>query len=282
MVQNTTRDADWTVCDGAFRRRGRRDGIAGRLTDGGERASALPADDAVLVRNESGPNAGTWLLWNGQPQSRSTSPTAPSPTHSASGADVPAPRPIAPGLFNAIPEASRADRATDPGCGRAAQLRRCPSPRRSAPSSPPTTPTTRMRHYAVLAEGLQPISPVLAAILRNTNSYGLDQPPRLGADEVARAAVVARHRHRRLPGRPRDPRRRRAAPLTCARWTKPADATGATLTLLSGAALPLADGRRTVDLVGAGSGTTANRVALAPGTRLPRPDRRSRTQLASG
>ncbi len=47
-----------------------------------------------------------------------------------------------------------------------------------------------LRHYAVLADGLQPISPVLAAILRNTNSYGLDQPPRLGADEVARMPVA--------------------------------------------------------------------------------------------
>ena len=32
-------------------------------------------------------------------------------------------------------------------------------------------------------------SPVLAAILRNTNSYGLQQPPRLGADEVAKLPV---------------------------------------------------------------------------------------------
>ena len=46
-----------------------------------------------------------------------------------------------------------------------------------------------MRYYAVLPDGLQPISPVLAAILRNTNSYGLDQPPRLGADEVAKLPV---------------------------------------------------------------------------------------------
>ncbi len=38
-----------------------------------------------------------------------------------------------------------------------------------------------VQYYAVLPDGLQQISPVLAVILRN-NSYGLQQPPRLGAD----------------------------------------------------------------------------------------------------
>ena len=42
---------------------------------------------------------------------------------------------------------------------------------------------------AVLPDGLQQISPVLAAILRNANSYGLDQPPRLGPDKVAKLPV---------------------------------------------------------------------------------------------
>ena len=42
-----------------------------------------------------------------------------------------------------------------------------------------------------MPDGLQPVSPVLAAMLRNTNSYGLQQPPRLGADDVARLPVVA-------------------------------------------------------------------------------------------
>jgi hypothetical protein len=43
-----------------------------------------------------------------------------------------------------------------------------------------------LRHFVVQADGLQPVSPVLAAIMRNTNSYGLQQPPRLAADEVSR------------------------------------------------------------------------------------------------
>ncbi len=45
-------------------------------------------------------------------------------------------------------------------------------------------------YYAVLNDGLQPISGVLAAILRNTDSHGLTQPPRLSADEVWTVAEV--------------------------------------------------------------------------------------------
>ena len=54
--------------------------------------------------------------------------------------------------------------------------------------------------------------------------------------------------------------------MTCAQWTQPADATGSTLQLLTGATLPVSEELRTVDLVGAGSGTTADRVVLTPGT----------------
>ena len=66
MVQNTTGDADWTVCDGASGPATGVTMIAAPLTDGGERAAALPGNEAILVANETGPNAGTWLLWDGR------------------------------------------------------------------------------------------------------------------------------------------------------------------------------------------------------------------------
>ena len=56
-------------------------------------------------------------------------------------------------------------------------------------------------------------------------------------------------------------------PVTCAYWSKPAGAATSSLSLLSGSALPVPDAVRTLDLVGAGSGSQgAARVALAPGT----------------
>jgi hypothetical protein len=56
------------------------------------------------------------------------------------------------------------------------------------------------------------------------------------------------------------------SPITCFQWAKSAGAVASLQTLLTGAMLPLRDGQRTVSLVGAGSGATANRVAVTPGT----------------
>ena len=103
---------------------------------------------------------------------------------------MPAPRPIAQGLFNAIPEAPPLTAPAIPNAGGPASFS-VPAPIGAVVVSYGLEQNSSgtLRYYAVLPDGLQPISPVLAAILRNTNSYGLDQPPRLGADEVAKLPV---------------------------------------------------------------------------------------------
>ena len=93
-----------------------------------------------------------------------------------------------------------------------------------------------LRYYAVLPDGLQPISPVLAAILRNTNSYGLDQPPRLGADEVAKLPVSRMLDTTRYPDQQVALVDAAKDPVTCAYWSKPAGAASSSLSLLSGSA----------------------------------------------
>jgi type VII secretion protein EccB len=263
MVQNTTRDADWTVCDGVSGPAVGVTMIAGAVTDGGERAAPLPDDKAILVANPSGPNAGTWLLWDGR---RSPIDMNDRAVTSALGlgtgpADA---RPIAPGLFNAVPEAPALSPPAVPGAGE--------PPRYPLPVPAPVgavvaafAADNTLRHYAVLGDGLQPISPVIAAIMRNTNSFGLDQPPRLGADDIARLPVANIIDTDAYPSEPLSLVDAADAPLTCARWKRPADATSATLDLRSGVTVPVPDELRTVPLVGAGSGTTANRVALTPG-----------------
>jgi type VII secretion protein EccB len=263
MVQNTSADADWTVCDGVA---GPATGvtlIAAPLTDGGERAAKLPANEAILMANESGPTAGTWLLWEGR---RSSIDLNDRPVTSALGlgSDAPIGRAVAPGLFNAVPEAPALSAPVIPGAGE-------PTPY----PLPVTAPIgavvmafgtdNALRHYAVLREGLQPVSPVVAAILRNTNSFGLNQPPRLGADDIAKLPEASVIDNDAYPSEPVTVVDVADAPLTCAQWTRPADATAGTLQLRSGVTLPVSDELRTVDLVGAGSGTTADRVVLTPG-----------------
>ena len=122
MVQNTSRDANWTACDAVSgtSRAAHSTGvtvIAGPLDNRGARAAALGAEHAILV--DSG--TSTWLLWDGK---RSQIDLADHAVTSALGlgADVPAPRPIAQGLFNAIPEAPPLTAPAIPNAGAPAWL----------------------------------------------------------------------------------------------------------------------------------------------------------------
>lgn len=264
MVQNTANGADWTVCDAVSGTATGVTVIAGQLATGDERALPLAPGQAVLVHNPAGPTPGDWLLWDGK---RSPIDLADRAVTDALGlgAQIPAPRPIAAGLFNAIPEAPA---LTAPGIADAG------APTSFALSTPVPIggvvaaydADNTARYYAVLSDGLQPVSPVLASILRNTNSYGLDQAPRIGPDEVSRMPVSHAIDTAAYPDATVTLVAPSAAPVTCAQWIKPAGATESKLMVLAGAALPVADGLHAVDLVGAGNNGTATRVVTAPGS----------------
>jgi type VII secretion protein EccB len=265
MVQNTGKDADWTTCDSVAGRAAGVTVIAGAPDSSGTRAATLGAGHAVLVRNAS----SSWLLWDGR---RSRIDLADHAVTSALGlgSDIPAPRPIAVGLFNAIPEAPPLSAPAIPDAGSPPRFG-VPAPVGAVVEARGLEGTSGasangMLYYAVLPDGLQAISPVLAAVMRNSNSYGLDQPPRLGADQIAKLPVsrmldTSRYPEQRisLVDAARDP-------VTCAHWSKPAGATTNSLILLTGSALPVPEAVHTEDLVGAGTGGTASRVAMAPGT----------------
>ncbi len=209
--------------------------MAGPPDSRGARAAALGATQGVLV--DSG--TGTWLLWDGR---RSQIDLADHAVTSALGlgADVPAPRPIAQGLFNAMPEAPPLTAPAIPNAGAPAGFP-VPAPIGAVVVSYALEQNSSggVRYYAVLPDGLQPISPVLAAILRNTNSYGLDQPPRLGADEVAKLPVSRMLDTTRYPDQRITLVDAAQDPVTCAYWSKPAGASTSSLSLLSGSALPI-------------------------------------------
>jgi type VII secretion protein EccB len=267
MVQNASHDANWTVCDAVS---GTSHGahstgvtvIAGPPAGDGARAAAIHANQGILA--DSG--TGTWLLWEGK---RSQIDLANHAVTNALGlgVDVPAPRPIAQGLFNAIPESPALTAPSIPNAGGPAGFS-VPAPIGGVVVSYGLEQNSSgtLHYYAVLPDGLQPISPVLAVILRNSNSYGLDQPPRLGADEVSKLPVSRILDTTRYPDQQVALIDAAKDPVTCAYWSKPAGAATSSLSLLSGSVLPVSEGIRTVDLVGGGSPGIATRVALAPGT----------------
>jgi type VII secretion protein EccB len=260
MVQNTTHDADWTVCEAESGPAVGVTVIAGTPESSGSRADALDSRHAVLTKNAT----GTWLLWDGK---RSRVDLADHAVTSALGlgVDAPTPRAITTGLFNTIPEAPELTTPVIPDAGSPPQFDLpVPAPVGGVVVAYAADNTTL--YYAVLPDGLQPVSDVVAAMLRNTDSYGLERPPRLGADQVARLPVsrgLDTSRYPELPVSVTDPV---SAPVTCAHWSNPAGASTSSLTLLSGSSLPVPDGVRTLDLIGAGGGGTASRVALTAGT----------------
>ncbi|ULP47869.1 type VII secretion protein EccB [Mycolicibacter virginiensis] len=267
MVQSTSHDADWTACDAVTGSTAGVTVIGGPLSYNGSRAGALDAQQAVLVDN----GAGAWLLWDGKRSRIDLADHAITGALGLSerGSAVPTPRPIATGLFNAIPEAPALVAPVIPGAGdKPAYDLRTAAPVGAVVAAHSLDGDTQgtLRYYAVLEDGLQPISGVLAAVLRNSDSQGLDRPPVLGADDVARLPVSRQLDVSRFPEQPVKVVDAVSAPVTCAHWSKPVGASTSSLTLLSGSTLPLREGVRTLDLVGAGVGGTAARVALAPGS----------------
>ncbi|BDB40115.1 ESX-3 secretion system protein eccB3 [Mycobacterium kiyosense] len=245
MVQSTSRDADWTVCDGVTGQPGRGARstgvtvIAGPLHSDGARASMVSSKQVILVDAAASGGEGTWLLWEGK---RSRIDLADRAVTNALGlgTDVPAPRPIASGLFNAIPESPPLAAPPIPNAGNPAGFA-VPAPIGAVVVSYAVDRAGADNFYAVLPDGLQPISPVLAAILRNTNSYGLQQPPRLAADEIAKLPVSRLLDTSRYPAQPVTLVDAAGNPVTCASWSKPNGAATSSLTLLSGSALPVAE-----------------------------------------
>lgn len=280
MVQNTSPDANWTICDSVrvpATHAGYSPGvtvIAGSLDSSsaghGARAAELAMRQAVLVNHPDGDETSTWLLWEGR---RSRIDLTDHAVTSALGLDVQdraVPRPIAAGLFNAIPEGLPLTAPAIPEAGNPASFS-VPAPIGAVVVAHglDSTVNNGALYYAVLPDGLQLITPVLAAILRNTNSYGLAQPPQLGADEVAKMPVSRGLDMTRYPAHEVSVVNPNQAPMTCAYWRKPAKAAASSLTLLAGSALPVPESMRAVELVSGGADResgTATRVVLAPGT----------------
>ena len=123
----------------------------------------------------------------------------------------------------------------------------------------------QLRYYAVTAEGIQPISPVVAAILRANDAYGLVEPPALTPDQVAKAAKADPVPVDDYPADRLQVLDPITDPVSCGQWVKLDGAPTSSMTLLAGQSLPVAEDAKPLSLTEAGP-TTAQRVILPRGS----------------
>ncbi|HUO39189.1 MAG TPA: type VII secretion protein EccB [Mycobacterium sp.] len=261
ITQSPARDARWIVCDALAGPNPGTTIIVGDAVPGPGHAAPLAQSSAMLATDDAG---ATWLIW-GDKRSRIDLDNAAVSAAVGINLDTPAPRPIDRQLLNLIPESPP---LVVPFIGNASGPPRFVWP---APGAAPVVGSVvvdhednQLRYFAVTAEGLQPVSPVIAAMLRADNAYGLIEPPALTPDQVAKAPIahpIAVDNYPTTPLTVIDPA---TEPVSCGQWVKLAGSPTSSLTLLAGQSLPVSTDTKPVPLAAAGPGT-ARRVVIPKG-----------------
>ncbi|MFF2554695.1 type VII secretion protein EccB [Nocardia sp. NPDC058058] len=278
------RDSSWAVCDSTAtgasgpidpatglpttsRSPVRTVAIGSRLTVDGEAIRPLGDTQARLLRE----GGITWLVYRDHDRGivRAAIGLGDSAVTLALGIDATAPvLPASPGLLRAIPQVPPLRVPAVPGSGQSSILASGLSAVVGSVLSV-TTVDHGIAYYLVSQQGVVQISPVLAAMVRNTDSHGAVATIAVGPDVIA-----ANLRPGGWPGttsypattlRIADPEREGT---TCYHWSRGAADPNATTELLVGRQLPLAPDElsRTVPLVTA----NGSRGATADAAYLPR------------
>lgn len=243
--------ARWAVCDSASSTLGGSPvvtGIDGALSLGQE-ANELAQDQAVLLsyRQRSYLVAGGLRMPLDLADSAVTSALG---IHGVSGAGM------SRALFDALPAGGPLVVPVVPEAGSPARVDVGAAVVVGAVVASQDVASSTDQFFVVLSDGVQPISPVVAAMLRQKNSFGLASPPRVPPDRLARIPV----RHvLDVDYYPKSPVRivdSAAHPVTCVAWQWGVRERQARLSVVSGRGLPITSSQhgRLVNLVGAGHG----------------------------
>ncbi|MEV6139680.1 type VII secretion protein EccB [Nocardia sp. NPDC051990] len=120
--------------------------------------------------------------------------------------------------------------------------------------------------YVVLANGLQPLSPFAAEVLRSANSMGQAAITVVAPDAISELSVVKTLPVDQFPAeRPRIVSADEQ-PVACSYWSRDRGDTAGRLQLLVGKQAPLATTMRAVTLVGDGQGESARAAYIPPST----------------
>ncbi|MGE3287528.1 MAG: type VII secretion protein EccB [Pseudonocardia sp.] len=238
--------ARWAVCDEVEAGTAGRVRLTGTTVVAGGPPLVEPAGDGVLLL---GPDGSVWLVAAGVRHEIDVRDGLVLTTLGLTGA---VPRPASAALLSALPVGVRLSRPAIPGTGRPG-----PAGRAVGDVLAVRAAGTAPRAFVVLADGLQPVSPALAAVLAGR------APREVDAAAVADVPVVERLDVRGWPDAAPRLTDLAAAPVTCWTWSGEDGPQGR---VLLGRAVPAPPGVRPVALAQAdGAGPLLDAVVLGSG-----------------
>ena len=267
MPLRTADSSEWTVCDSASdnpRAAPVVTAIGGPLAVG-SRTLPLEPPKAVLAEH----NGKTYVIWNGQ---RSEIDLSNKAVSLALGVDTNAPQPVkmsAP-LFDALPATEPLNTPAIPGAGAPSQFTVAQGAVVGSVLSVRDLQTNADNFYVLLRNGVQPISPFVASLLRSVNSFGDELPVVVAPDRVASIPVVETLPVDYYPTTRLNLVDTAANPVTCLNWSKGSTDRTSETVVLSGKGLPIPIGsdNRVLRLVKndrSPTSTEADQVYMSPG-----------------
>lgn len=252
----------WTICDELTN-----DGSSEMTTTViagdpvlGTKAAEMPGNDALLVQGRD----AAYLIYDNQ---RARVDMDDPKVTEALGIRGMTPRPISAGLLNSIPEVLPIvpPRITDPGGTPTYSLN-------NHRIGDVVHVDTKDQYYVVLRDGLQPISPLTADIIRNSNPTA-SQNPEISQFDSTQAAVSNELAVQQYPTKAPTIVNPKDRPVGCLSWKPLAGASDksdgskrAELAVLAGSALPIPDNKQTTPLAQAdGSASNVDAFYSTPG-----------------
>lgn len=252
----------WAVCDTASNTMAGAPvvtGINGRLTLG-DGADLLGADEALLLSFDG----VTYLVHNDMRMPIDLGDRAvTSALGIEPGASVQA---MSRALFDALPAAGPLVVPPVPNAGAPTRLQWAPGLVTGSVVSSQDMTGGEDSFFVVLGDGVQRISPVVAAMLRQKDSYGAATPPKVSPDQLGEAPVRQVLDVDFYPSRPVQLIDGSAVPVACVAWEFKVGDRQAQSHVIRGRRLPIRSDQQgqLVPLAGGGSdGVQANQVLLS-------------------
>ena len=194
----------------------------------------LEPPKAVLAEHDD----RTYVVWDGQ---RSEIDLSNKAVSLALGVDTDAPQPvkISTPLFDALPATEPLNTPVIPGAGAPSQFNVARGAVVGSVLSVRDLQTDADNFYVLLRNGVQPISPFVASLLRSANSFGDEVPVVVAPDRLASVPVVETLPVDYYPTTRLELVDTASNPVTCLNWSKGSTDRSSETVVMSGKGLPI-------------------------------------------